>query len=256
MESSASVTTALLVLCVTGGYVFASVFKPSLIYSAREDGHRLYFRAVFYASVSVAIALQLEFIGFLNNESANYASNGADAWANFLSTFSDSGALHFTLIKAYCLAIFLPYLLNTVLHLINLICLARSGEPLLSLFLARSAIEGNDFESMIYRAQTTQTPVLITLKSRKIYIGWVVDAPNPELVRRNLKILPLVSGVRGENFQRLEITTNYTSVFSQMSSNGDFDITQFEVVVPTDQVSVVHLFDFKTYGEFNPPSKL
>lgn len=253
MESSVSATTALLVLCVTGGYVFASVFKPSLIHSAREDGHRLYFRAVFYASVSVAVSLQLEFIGFLNGESAKYASNSSEVWSHFLKTFSESGAQQFTLIKAYCLAIFLPYILNVLLYLINFICLALSGEPLLSLFLARSAIEGNDFESMIYRAQTTQTPVLVTLKSRKIYIGWVVDAPNPELVRRNLKILPLVSGVRGEHFQRLEITTNYTSVFNQMSIDEDFDITQFEVVVPTDQISVVHLFDFKTYREFNPP---
>lgn len=44
-----SIEAALLLVALTGGYFFASVCPPSAYVAARESGHDIYFRSVFYA---------------------------------------------------------------------------------------------------------------------------------------------------------------------------------------------------------------
>lgn len=53
------VPLALLILPLVGGYVFSTVWAGSLNHSSRESGHRLYFRAVFYAAFLVTCAALL-----------------------------------------------------------------------------------------------------------------------------------------------------------------------------------------------------
>ena len=93
----------------------------------------------------------------------------------------------------------------------------------------------------------------MTLASRKFYIGWIIDGPNPAIERRNLKILPILSGSRGEHFQDLQFTTNYLAVFKEINEerNGEqVETADFEVVLPTDQIVSAHLFDLKIYERF------
>ena len=50
------------VLPLVGGYAFATIWTASLYRASRESGHRLYFRAVFYAVFLVVCAALLHVI--------------------------------------------------------------------------------------------------------------------------------------------------------------------------------------------------
>ena len=52
----------LLFLPLVGGYIFSSNFVTTKYYVSREDGHRLYFRAVFYGVIFFVVAVFLRLL--------------------------------------------------------------------------------------------------------------------------------------------------------------------------------------------------
>jgi len=54
----------LAILTLVSGYAFSTTWTPSLYHSARESGHRLYLRSVFYAVFLFAISLALHILLF------------------------------------------------------------------------------------------------------------------------------------------------------------------------------------------------
>ncbi|MAY36438.1 MAG: hypothetical protein CMN84_10090 [Spongiibacteraceae bacterium] len=250
----ASLTTSLLLLSLTGGYSFSIVWKASLFRSVREQGHRLYFRAAFYTAVCFVCALFLNFNFSLYSK--DFAGSQDGFWvaiSSFASSEIGSGKLPILLVESFVIGVFLPHILNLIVNILDEVCKKIARVPKASLFLIKPAIQHNDFECLICNAFELEVPILLTLKSRKIYVGWVMDGPNPSVERRYMKILPLISGVRGESFQRLNFTTFYSDVYNQLieDGKGEEGFQEFEVVIPLDQVANAHLFDLNTYQRFS-----
>jgi len=247
-----------LLLPLVGGYAFATIWDGSLYHASRESGHRLYFRAVFYAVIVFFCAGLIHIILFTASphyqELLSFVAKIAHGDARL--ELWDKTAWYSVLVMSFAIGPVLALTLNfsRLPFLLNWKVPFTGYQPFLrwQAWLLKNAIKNNDFERLVYRSFRQSLPLLITLNSGKIYIGWAVRAPNPAAVRRFLRILPLISGYRNDE-HRLKITTDYYSVLETVSEGeelGHLEIGDFEAVIPVDQIISAHLFDLQAYQKF------
>jgi len=101
-----------LILPLVGGYAFSTIWHPSLYHAARESGHRLYLRAVFYAFV---ITLLVTFIHIIVWETENYQylySLVAYTLGEHNASITNDTSKVFVLILTIPFGIFLGHFLN------------------------------------------------------------------------------------------------------------------------------------------------
>ena len=141
----------------------------------------------------------------------------------------------------------LAFLLSGGIALLASAALKRS--PHLARWAAdRAALAtGSTLERLIHRAMRQALLVQITLKSRKVYVGFVDANLDPTVPDRRLRIRPLMSGYRSEQTQEVRFTTDYLAIFealreySQRVQRGDVSLDTekvFHVKVPGDAVPV------------------
>jgi len=139
-----------------------------------------------------------------------------------------------TAFGAFLVAVALPELLNLLPS-----PLARMR----NLEYAKSAavnLHGDALDRLLFRATKEGQPVVITLENRKVYIGFVADAPNLEREGRYLGLLPVTSGYRDSETLAFKRTTN--SSFLIDSEGG-----QETVVIPVGDIKIAELFDFPAH---------
>jgi len=238
-----------LIFPLIGGYAYSVTWTPSLYHSAREDGHRLYFRSVFYGFFLTSCAICTHVI--LIDQYAWYT--------NFLTIISHirghsevEPSIWSAPSKIAILVI--SFVLGPAIsHLLNL----SNYFPRWKNFQLKQAIRHNDFEKLVYRSAKEKKPLLITLDSGKLYVGWAASAPNPEAARKSIKILPLLSGYRNTETQRVAFTTNYHEILTSLGTDDEIDHLSeedFVVVLPTESISSAHGFDIVAYERFGTHS--
>jgi len=240
---------SLIAFALVGGYAFSTIWTPSLYHAARESGHRLYLRVVFYAAFLLVISFCLHILLFLNfggyPETLKFINRFIGLPQDDISIFSKSSKVSI---------LFLSFVLGPTLgHLFNFPRLFSSFKPffLFEKKVLEHAIKNNDFEKIIARSVYTQLPILFTLDSGKIYLGWAVSLPNPVQERRSVRILPIASGHRDKNTQIVNFTTDYLPVLKAATTeNNNICLEDFEIVLPVSQISSCHLFNFDVYINF------
>lgn len=247
-------------LPIVGGYAFCSIWIVSLFHSARESGHRLYFRAVFYAVVMCIMAGLIHVWIFLNPAYQAWLSIIVEFFGSAKATASLFGnesqiAICFS---AFVLGPFLAHALNIwkwpwVLPY-RVPWFGWRPFRAFQMMILRHSIKNNDFEKLITHSYLTYIPILFTLISGKCYIGWPVKLPNPSVDRKFVRLLPALSGYRNENTHKLEITTDYLSVLLPVVNNSEciarLEVSDFEIIFKLDQLSSAHLFDLEAYKLF------
>ncbi|MGE0371850.1 MAG: hypothetical protein AB7Q01_08180 [Gammaproteobacteria bacterium] len=259
---------ALLILPLIGGYAFSTIWSPSYYHASRESGHRLYFRAGFYAIVMFGAATAVHVVAFVHS----------DLYRELLRI--ESAVIHATLavgtvniwgVEARFSILMLSALLGPAMgHALNFpqhylkLSAAHPWLPYAQLFerwelwvLSRAAAN-NDFEKLVLRSFTRRIPLLITLVSNKVYVGWAIRAPDPVATSRYLRLLPLLSGYRDKDSQNVHFTTHYFHVLSPptlgLEEIDHLEPGDFEVVVPVQQITNAHLFDLDAHERL--PSEL
>jgi len=161
----------ILLLPLVGGYIFANKWLITSYSVAREEGHRLYFRAAFYGVFVFIVALLLRFI--LLGYSDWYV--GAEPsitnyLCRFLKTPTDTSQVETLLISVYALlvgsALWFP--LN---KLIFPLAVRRR--------ILNWAVKDDDFEKLIQTAVQRNLPVCVTMDNKKVYVGFVTVTMNP-----------------------------------------------------------------------------
>lgn len=120
--------------------------------------------------------------------------------------------------------------------------------------LAR-AVNNDPLESMLIEASIRSFPVILTLSSRKIYVGLII-CPNFEHGKTEyFQILPLLSGYRDKNDLTVTITTNYRRHYIDSgiaSGIGDtqLSLSDFRTLIPKEEVEGISFFDANTYSKF------
>jgi|SRR5579862_5383267 len=81
----------------------------------------------------------------------------------------------------------------------------------------------NGFLRLAQTALRREMPISLTLKTRKVYIGYVVQTPNLKLAEQYIHVLPLLSGYREPTTLALKLTADYAKVYA----TGKVDVDDF-----------------------------
>lgn len=252
----------LLVLPLIGGYAFSSIWFVSLFHASRETGHRLYFRAAFYAFFLIIISTQLHVIFFSYTDwyPSVIQFLAKSIKANEARTLIYSNA---SVIVILCASLFWGVFLGHLLNFSKWPFLVNFELPFIAFrpfiwwqkYILKLAIKNNDFELLLYRGFDKNLPIMFTLNTGKVYVGWLVRAPNPVAKRKAVRILPLLSGYRSNETQRVAFTTDYYDVLEKVGDGEKEELNHlmigdFEVVIPSSQICASHLFDVSAYLHF------
>ncbi len=268
------------------GYIFANTWQLTKYRAAREDSQRLYFLAAFYGifiavcaflSCMVLLPLAAGFIGrvghliidlapltLLTSEPKSPGPEAIDVglMACFLGAALFWGctlgmALNQVTARAISIAKWIGRSTPTGSRLqVGAMRFAKRIDPVLLAIRDR----GDDIEHLLVRAVERTMPIQVTLNTRKVYVGDVVELVEPQNDRKTLRLLPLLSGYRDENDFSIAFTTSYTDIYEQVlapavtDSSSNMRIEDFEIVVQLRDVVSINLFDFDTYLRFSEPS--
>lgn len=119
--------------------------------------------------------------------------------------------------------------------------------------------EDNDgIELILLRALEGAKLVSITLKSRKVYIGFISqNFFNPWAGVKSIKVIPVYSGYRDETDFHIVFTTSYDTVIKYTVEDEDIelDINDFQMGIPISEIVTVNIFDPRVYEQFASPEK-
>src|SRR6266566_2153789 len=235
----------LLLLPVIGGYYLAAKWNFSRFRCAREDGHRLYFRAALYGSVVFILVyvLRLAAAKFISAYGAFETFIGLEI--NPLLKFDkDSPSLNLPIVAitaVYTLAfgLLLPKLLNRYFSETKYLW---------------QAVQDNDFERLIYTSVEKQSSLALTIENHKVYVGYVSKTMDPTQQRKTLGLIPVMSGYRHDD-GKIEFTTYYEDIYAEIERGEDGHLAHlsredFEVVLPIDKILSANMFDIIAYEEF------
>jgi hypothetical protein len=243
-------TVLLFALPLVGGLIFCSNWNCTRWRVAREEGHRLYFRSVFFGALIFVLVAWLrpcvesaspEFL-----EKVNQAKRYIEPLATEKSSAPAVADLTITCLLAMLSGLPLAWLLN-------LVCWRG--------YWLRRAIQKDDLEAFLLDAADTDTSIAVTMDDQKVYVGYVVEGFDPAIGRKCIALLPLMSGYRDGETHKVNFTTFYTQLYGQ---NGDrtaplpsplehLTAEDFITLLPTDRIASYRLFDARAYSEFQKP---
>lgn len=221
---------------VLGGFVFVKYSYLTTFRSVRDNGYVILFK-------SAVVGLSFYGFSFLLWRAAILDGNinpKVSSWIEILHDF-----------LAY------PELLPAILSLLFI------GSSLIACNyildkdeMKKRVIRQDDdaFEMTLLQSFERNSDVLVTLDSRKVYVGKVTDTffrVNDEV--RSVMLNPLTSGYRDPNNFEIEFTTYYGMIYKQIIENpADFEvkISDFSVAIRYDKIVSVSPFDPKTYTKF------
>ena len=238
-------------LPLLGGFYFATVEYARRYRLARSTGHRFYFAVAIYGVYLIGVATALV-VGahFLSSLTAMLVGTPVKSWMTALQHHDGIDVVRLDEICRYIVRLYLSYRFKIYLIAFGLgriLPLAFNCRHLAKEIAVIEAIEDNDFEKLLVRGLETDIPILFTLRTGKVYLGWVVAMPDPRRERRWVRILPLAAGYR-TNEHQLNLITNYSGILSRIQGkhDGELDhlkVQDFEVVISADHIDYAHLYD-------------
>lgn len=256
--SNAAAASVLLLLALTGGFIFTYRWRPTYFLSRREEGQRLLFVAA-----SAAFPLLLISSGSLwvanHILPTSFTDIVGDIWGVLVGPYlaeSFDASTFAAFFGAFLWGWILPWLLNVYYNTdraSNLIINRYAGE----------------LEKLMYRAMGDFLLVSITLNSRKVYVGWPVRAliPQPRRgdIRPHIRLQPAISGYREEATQELVFTTDYERVYQRIEEEAVPGLGEDEqlrkedlqMVIPVEEILSANLFSTEIEQEWfeKPPDQ-
>jgi len=241
-------TVLLFALPLVGGLIFCSTWNFTRWRVAREDGHRLYFRAVLFGAILFA------FVAFVNALVENYSSSYSNA-ITFVKGLIEpmakekSSAPAVAQLTVIC---FLTMLAGWPLALLLNLGFKKN-------YWLREAIKKDALEAFLLDAADRDVSIAITMDDRKVYVGYVVSAFDPAIGRKCIFLLPLISGYRDPQTHKVSFTTFYTDLYGDDSASKTTPLPtplehltaeDFITVLPVDRIASYRLFDASAYREF------
>ncbi|MGA9606513.1 MAG: hypothetical protein WBR21_05775 [Rouxiella badensis] len=247
--------TAIVLVVLVCGYLYSNRHLPSKFKQQKAVGWNAYFDVAVHGGLFLVSGIALTCILWLCLWLIMCVWN--------LPWFFGWSAHHF--IFAYEvleLRIFGLKLFNaTVLGLTVLISVgaAKNAEknfrdPILRNAILRQIANCSATESVIFEAIEKGLLLLITLKSRKVYVGMVDEARFNNLDTDTIVIIPLMSGYRHKDTLTFIVDHNYAEYYEKESitlTSEPLSVYQFRHVLPFEQIESLSLFNVSTYEKFN-----
>lgn len=134
---------------------------------------------------------------------------------------------------------------------------SRASDPARLLAIVRDVErESNHVEGTILTCWSENRPMMVGTKQKKIYVGVPKHGPEPHERRRELAMLPLLSGYRDNETQEVHFTTTYADVYEELADESDPPVNpgDFVTVIPLEEISTLAVFDFDAYERFQQRS--
>lgn len=273
------IKAAVLFVPLLAGYIFIRTWKFTNYRVVREEFQKLYFRAAFHGiaiagySVLTIVNLKFYFPSFCNQLEkmaevviplSGLMIDDADRALPFSNWIDSLLLIAISLMWGCCLG----YALNNLAKILypGLEFAKRHSRLFADFGTEKSAawrqstmrivkLLGDDLEYLLLSALDRTMPVLITLNSRKVYVGMVLEALDPAIDRKHLRIAPILSGFRNDDNLEVNFTTNYWQVYEQIlegtsKSLSHLEIQDFEIVLPVCEICSASLFDIEAYYQF------
>lgn len=118
-----------------------------------------------------------------------------------------------------------------------------------------AVVQDRPHEMMLMIASVAKKPVLVTLGSRKFYVGIVIDRQFEDGQSDFLSLVPLLSGYRHKDSLTTTVTTNYQNHYEQNGIlNGDgtsrLSLEDFKVLISFSEIETISYFDTEAYSKF------
>ena len=256
--SNAATASVLLLLALTGGFIFTYRWRLTYYISRREEGQRLLFVAA-----CAAVPLLIVSSGSLWLLARILPRDVTDTVESFWSVLVEP-YLARPFDSSTFAAFFGPFIWGWILPwLLNFYFNTNRAS---NLTINRYA---GELEKMMYRAMGEFLLVSITLKSQKVYIGWPVRAliPNPRRgdIGPSIRLQPAISGYRKEETLRVVYTTDYERVYQRieeeavpgLGEEGRLRKEDLQMVIPVEEILSANFFSTDIEQEWfeTPPDE-
>ena len=211
-----------------GGYWFLTHLHFTRYEALRDSGYHVFFRAAFAGGVLAGVA---HLILLVLNAFLPWVD---PAWECYASIPYSPSAILLSAVMGFVL----PSVGNRL----------YSEEK-----AARRSDEraGNLIELLVAESIEHQKLVEISLKNRKVYIGFALKSGQVSHSESDIEILPMVSGYRDGEMQVLEITTNYAPIIRKsLEESFGLVVEDFRVVIPMTEISSARVFLPQAYKLF------
>lgn len=255
--------TIVFVVVLISGYLYVNLHPAARYRFKRSTGWDAYFYVavwgVIFTVTSWLLCSVLSILGAFRWVYNLLLSNEIITSETIARIFplSYSGNVQFSELKFafFCfislvIAIFIGYLLR-------LLASCRKDSEINSLV---NVVSDDPFESMLVEATVRSFPVIVTLSSRKVYVGLILCPQFEHGKIEYVGILPLLSGYREKDTLTVEITTNYRKHYADngiSSGLGDSQLSleDFRTLIPKEEIEGISFFDTSTYSKFKASEK-
>lgn len=117
----------------------------------------------------------------------------------------------------------------------------------------RKVAETDGIESLLVQAIDENKLLFVTLKSRKVYIGYVAAPRIEHSHTQHIALIPYMSGYRDKDTLAYHEQTRYYELYLKKNITADstpLNLQHFRYIIPMDQVESVSLFDIDAYESF------
>lgn len=109
---------------------------------------------------------------------------------------------------------------------------------------------GDELEQLFKKVAKEELLIQITLKSNKVYVGFVEYIPPPKQ-SNYLKIIPLISGYRNNESKKIKFNTEYyKAILLYQSDEVKYNSFEMDLTIKQDEILVANVFDYDVYKEF------
>lgn len=240
------------VFILISGYLFVSFSTYQRYITRREDGHRYYFRCgafgICFSIIGLVLALILD--GFdLPSWLLRQLGTSIEQLTS-VTKFAES--LQDYLSFKFLLGTGLAVIIGPISAILDNFW--RNEEK------SRASVHQTKspaIERFLFECGSTLQTVLITLKSRKVYVGLIHDISIESGEVEHFTILPMLSGYRDKDTLALNFNTNYYLHYEKhldedgepIDGNGA-SLYDFIEMIPVSEISHLGSFDIDSYKKF------
>ena len=238
------------------GYIYVSRSTFQIHVTRREDGHRYYFRCgaygILFCTIGCMITLVLDGFdlpSFLLNYIFGTSLEELLGVTRYTKTFQEY--LSFKLMLGSGFAVLLAPIGAKLENAIR-------DEEKMRKYIHQE--KSPALEKFLFECGEKLQTVLITLKSRKVYVGIVNDIPIESGEVEHFTLLPILSGYREKDKLTVIFTTNYYQHYQHhLDDNGEpingsgACLDDFVEMIPVSEIAHIGSFDIDTYKQFIKP---
>jgi len=243
----------ILMVVLVCGFWYTQNHYQSRIKLARSDGWNAYFYVAMHGLKLAGQGIAVILIFFLLLLTLSFVLNILIFWVTF--DFDFYSWMTEIKVMSYPLFFWLSLLMAGLLA-------AGQGHN------AKVALENNEVRQKAYREMAAQDGIeallvqaidegkliFVTLKSRKVYIGYVAAPRMEHHDTQHLAIIPYISGYRDKDTLRYHEQHRYFELYLSKNITDEstpLNIMHFRHVIPMDQIEGISLFDTGTYESFD-----